>query len=433
MPNDCRKDVLIVTEAFPPLNMIASRRFAQLAPFLERRGWRPWVLTTESGGDLPVPLPPSRIIRRTRILYDLPASPRGGVAAKLRALPVRWAKRTARALGFRFNMYYLANRRWVRTVRADWPAIRTGLPPIDAVIGTFGPAGALELAAFCAGEFRVPWVADFRDLGAMRPDGANALSRRFDLRRERELLRSAAAVTTVSPTLREILIATHALPTEIVYNGWDRDAQSVLGGMNEPETEHTPRHDVYYAGVIYPHQLPSFQLVLEALARTGRGRLTVRALHSEATTAELARMAKALDVGGRLEVLPACGPRQAEVESERAAVNLVVEDLSRCEPAARGTLTGKFLKLVALSPPVLVVARADSDTGPILHETRKGRLCASAAEVAAFLDTVRQRPGLLRGDRAAVTRYAADSQAAVLCSLLDRLTAPSTRERRRAS
>ena len=40
------KKVLIVTQWFPPLNMIASKRFGIMCRYFEKYGYRPYVLTT---------------------------------------------------------------------------------------------------------------------------------------------------------------------------------------------------------------------------------------------------------------------------------------------------------------------------------------------------------------------------------------------------
>ena len=89
------------------------------------------------------------------------------------------------------------------------------------------------------------------------------------------------------------------------------------------------------------------------------------------------------------------------------------------EEAARGTLTGKFLRLHPLSPPILAVARPDSEIGEILRQTLRGRLCSTTAEIEEFLNAVRTDSRAFTGNPQCVAAYSMRQQAASLCSFLD--------------
>jgi hypothetical protein len=424
----CVRHVLIVTQNFPPTNEIAARRFGFLVPHLEGHGWTPWVLTTPGSGPLPVRIPEERVFRIGRNSNRLPAtltdaagrSRRSvlGIRSGVKAL-ARWAvDRT----GSRVYSLYPANFDWYhQAVRARDP-IQHWLPPIDIVVGSFQPSGALLIAAHFARLLGVPWLADVRDVASLIPGRRNPLARRADRWIERRLFRSAAGFLTVSPTLAQTLEATHRRPAAVIYNGWDLDSE-VTADSPGPFADHqmhapAPSY-LHYAGLLYAHRMPAAQAVLEALRARPGVSWKVRSLGPAVLEKALVNQAQRLGVADRLEILAPADPAVIRRESEGALANIVLEDLDCRDPSGRGTLTGKFLKLLPAPAAVLAVARQDSDIGPILVRTAKGRLCSSADTVAAFLEDVERRSGGFLGNADAVAEYSMPAQAAALARLLD--------------
>jgi Glycosyltransferase Family 4 len=425
-------NVLIVTQNFPPTNEIAARRFGYLVPYLEQHGWTPWVLTTHGSGPLPVRIPPERVFRIGRNLNRVlaagdgaSANPTGGVLPRVRAgarAAARWA---VDLTGSRIYALYPANLEWYREVLRHQNALRRWLPEVDIVIGSFMPAGALRIAAFLARTLGVPWLADVRDIASMLPGRRNPLARRADRWIERWLFRTAAGFITVSPTLARILESRHGRPARVIYNGWDSEPESAA----EPTRARGPAHRaeatsagngyLYYAGLLYAHRMPAAGLILEALRHHPGVVWKLRSLGPADLEAQLVAQARRLGVAGRLEILPPADPAVVMCEGEAALANVVLEDIDCRNPAGRGTLTGKFLKLLPARPAVLAVARSDSDIGPILVRSGKGRLCSTSGEIVAFLKAIARDPRLFHGDAAAIAPFSMPAQAAALARVLD--------------
>lgn len=431
------RHLLIVTESFPPFNAIASRRVASFAEHLGRFGWQPWVLTTQGDGPLPTSLPESRIerisvhpwIRRGIVgppATDSVAEPAGlrKWTRRLKAGARSVAKTVIRGSGFRLNTYYPANRHWEREVRAQTPAILERLPRMNAVLGTYSPTAALRLAAHFAKAWDVPWLADFRDLAAHRPDRPNAISRYCDLRHERKLLRTATGIVTVGETLAEILRESHALPTWVVYNGWEDSDRSVLPTeTNQASADDFPTAALqagylHYAGVLYPHRVEGFRRVFAAVANSGL-HVVLRSLGPPELDRKLQQLAAQEQVGDRVHLLQACSPQQVQQEAALATGNLVIEDLHQGERAGKGTLTGKFLKLIALRRPVLAVAREDAELGTILNNTGCGRLCTSIDQIDDMLREIAQNARAFAGEEQAVREFSMVEQTRHLSHALD--------------
>jgi hypothetical protein len=90
-------------------------------------------------------------------------------------------------------------------------------------------------------------------------------------------------------------------------------------------------------------------------------------------------------VRAQLRLLPPVPHGAVFAEAGRAAANLVLDAVDSEEDWTRGSLLGKFLQLLPLEPPIMFVARADSEAGEILERTGKGALCTSIDDIRRHL------------------------------------------------
>ncbi len=416
------KHVLIVSHSFPPLNNIAARRFGFIVPYLARHGWTPWVLTTESSGPLPVGIPQRQVIRIGRHPQST-AKVEAHDAQRHRRMPR--PLRVLRTLMARTRMQFRAVDHtcwnWRRQVIARSDEVCYRLPKIDAVLGTFGPAASLWIARHFSRRLDVPWVADYRDLAALRHDGRAWLARYFDRWIEGGLLGDASAVTSTGRTWAEMLARAYAKPFEVIYNGWDPEVFTAGETRDQKQTSGGEPY-LLYAGRFYPERMRAAGVVLEALAAEPDLELRVRSLGPSNLEESFAGEARRLGVTDRVRVLPPCSPREVATEAEHAVANLVLDDVVETYESSRGVLTGKFLELVAGERPVLAVTQPDSEMGPILESTHKGRICSTASEVRGFLREVHDGQAAAEANDDEIARYSKASQAAVLAGLLDRIT-----------
>jgi hypothetical protein len=399
---------------------------------MEPLGWRPWVLTHEAEGTLPLLIPSAQVVRVERHPQMNDAARDGsraritGTAQRGLSWPGEWCRRIVTGAGLRFRSIDYTCLTWLRAVKRHWGEIEDRLPRIDLVLGTFGPAAPLWLARRLAAKWEVPWVADFRDLAALLPDGRRWCSRWLDRLVERRLLDGAGAITTVSTTLREILSEHYRLPAAVVYNGWDRAAWT--GESREVDRLEGPY--LYYAGRWYPERARAARLVLDALVARPGLRWVIRSLGPESAEQEIREEATRRGLSDRVELLAPCDAAQVHRESQASLANLVLDDVTCRERWSRGTLTGKFLEIVATGPAVLAVTRPDSDMGPILQATGKGRVCSNAQEIGDLVSRLERDGKAYSGNWREIGRFSKENQAAVLCRLFDRLSGNVVRVRK---
>lgn len=393
------KNVLIITRSFPPKNNIAARRFGYMVRYMEEFGWKPWVVTVPSTGDLPVTISEDQIARI--------AVPNRSYRADNNAHSV-W-----RGLRFRFDV--LASS-WYWSVTSNRQLVDR-FPRPDIVLASYGPNSALWLGRYFSRRYGVPWIADFRDPGALRYSARTSLGSRIDSYAERAVLRSASAITTVGATWSEALAQHYDCPTETVYNGFEYKGDAVGTASGEAQPSASADY-LYYAGTVYEHQLPAMQAVLDAIAHLPEIRLRVRLVGVKDAVDTITHWTATLPFAGRVELLPRCSAATALQEANSALCNLVLGDLMPNDNWTKGHITGKFLELVALKPAVLVVAKRNGEFDEVLSRTAKGEVCTDSGEVAGFLNSL-QRGRSYEGKPSAVARYSKHEQCEVLCRFLD--------------
>ena len=94
----------------------------------------------------------------------------------------------------------------------------------DAILSTSGPFTAHKIAEKLHSEFRLPWVADYRDLWSQRDYRSFAVSSErmwLEQKYESRIIQSADVLTTVSKPLADDLEQFHRKKTEVIFNGFD--------------------------------------------------------------------------------------------------------------------------------------------------------------------------------------------------------------------
>lgn len=256
------KRVLMICYYFPPQGGIGSLRASKLATYLPRFGWEPTVIAPRHGAypnDPSLRAPEERVVRTgsidlsrigRRALRIEPASssPPGARPSALRKLVHRWVYRPDAQIGW----YPFALRAGRRALRAA---------QFDAIHSTSFPITAHRVARRLAGEARLPWVAEFRDLWTDLQTYDSRSRHRSDERLERAILGSAAEVVTVSQSWAERLAAKGAARVSVLTNGFDPD------DVPDDALEAPPA--IGYLGAYYPDR-QRIDAAVEAIARVRR-------------------------------------------------------------------------------------------------------------------------------------------------------------------
>lgn len=407
------KNVLIISYSFPPLNNIASRRFGEMVEYMEQFGWRPYIITTQCQGTLPLSISEDQCIR---IGTHPQANNRiDDMDITINKLPglLEFSRNVLGRINFRFRSVDRTLLTWGKKVKGQKDIILHKLPRIDLVIASFGPASSLWLGQWFANCYAVPWIADFRDLAALRRDNRSWLAYNMDCIFECYLLRTCSGMITVSRHLTSILADKYGKKCEVIYNGWNNQLDSC---SDRPYIE---ENYIYYAGRFYDHRMKAVYALLEALTWIKSIRFKIRSLGPVELEKKIIAYAIDLGIKGRVELLPSCSPKIVQEEAQHAIANVVVEDMDESNPWAAGTLTGKFLQLLPGNVPIMSIARPDNEMSDILEHSQRGRLCSSVDEIKAFIIDTKTDPGRFNGNKDSINEFSKKKQTEKLCSFFD--------------
>lgn len=380
-------DVLILSFMFPPANVIGAVRVGKMANELVRLGHTVRVVCAAAppcSADLAIATLPETHIVRTRwldIAFPMTLMQRlrahGGtlsqqLAAQPRSTPLRavferllWCYRLVfsvpdDALG------------WLPfAVRAAEQAIAARRP--DLIYASGGPFTALIAAAVVHQRSGVPWVAELRDLWADNHYYPYPLARRaVDAAIERQTLRSAATLVTVSDPLAQTLRDRYPMPVAVITNGFDP--------ADYPGPRTIVDDDILrlvYTGTIYPGRQDAGPL-FAALATLGPAAERVRVIAYGYGTQALLASAAAVGLSHLVELRGHVAHHTALAAQRDADVLLL---LRWNDATDRGVLTGKLFEYLGARRPIIAPGSVDDAAARLIRARAAGVASSSVAEL----------------------------------------------------
>lgn len=426
------KNLLVVTNPFPPKASGGNARTLRLLKYLPQYDWRATVLTIRASG--PVPPPPD-----LEIVRPLTPSPEGLYAFARRLFPRTMADGAAElatgaaggpggsaapghaALPPRRTSRRTAYNRWVFLPDqfVGWlpPALVAGCAlardgRADAILA-IGPVFTNHVVGACLARLTgVPLVTEYRDPwttapGREYPTGAH---RRVDAWLQDRCLRQASRVVSISQPIIDGLVERHpflAGRALVIPHSFDR---------SEP-VEPVSLDDGFWlvhTGRFYRREAQA-KSVLRGLAALPAD---VKVLFAGVEGGEMMAEARRLGIEDRVRVLPFV-PHPQSLGLQHAADGLLL--ITTLGPESVSSKTFEYL---AAGKPIFAVTPPTTAAHKVLHEVGGVVTVAPDAqidrELAAFVTAVRS--GSLRGPDAAATRqYEAPVMARRYAELFDSL------------
>lgn len=237
------------------------------------------------------------------------------------------------------------------------------LSPYDAVLCTAFSDFPLGAAQRIASRLHIPLICDIRDLDEQVDDSRyqyhhqsawlmpfRRIYRAIHIRRRNRVLRSADAVTTVSPWHADFIRRFNP-NTHIIYNGYD-------AAQFYPEDIPADRFTVTYIGSLFAWQQPALEKVKQA----------IRELHLPVT----------LDMH-----TPTDNPVSYNALGDtirRSGIMLVLTD-----EHTHGMLTTKFYEALGCEKPVLCVPSDKGALAQLMEYTRAGLASDDMEQIKAFI------------------------------------------------
>lgn len=379
------KKVLIITYYWPPSGGAGVQRWLKFAKYLREFGWEP-VIFTPSNPESP----------------DLDETLEKDIPANIRVIrtpiwePYTFYKRLqGKKKEERIQAAFLSEKKqnpvlesisvWIRgnlfipDARKFWirPAVSHLLPllkaePVDAIVSTGPPHTTHLIARKLHDATGIPWLADFRDpwtqIDFYRELKLSDYADRKHHRLEKEVLKSATAVTVVSPSMADNFSLLHQRSYEVITNGYDpadlhpdvpvtRDKRFSIAHIGTLVGSRNP-HTLWKALTFLIGEIPGLKDDLEI-------KLVGKVDHTVTESLEKEGLERFVN---RIPYLT--HPEAVKVQQQSQLLVLLVNNT----PNAKSILTGKFFEYLAARRPVIAIGPVDGDVAAILQETAAGRI-----------------------------------------------------------
>jgi glycosyltransferase involved in cell wall biosynthesis len=392
--------ILIVSWYFPPVNTIGAVRVGKFARFLIERGHDVGVVAGRNWGHpetLPLGVPLERIVYAKSV--DVNALPNKlARRVKLRPSPSREASPESvsaphggppipdgkgeslarRASDLYHNLInvpdksvgwlpwgYTASKRMCRAWRPD------------IIFGSAPPFTGLLICRLLSARLGLPWVAELRDRWADDPYNEPPTWRvAIDQWLERQVLRTAKGVVTVTEPWAELYRQKYGKPTLTSYNGYDpRDFDDPEPSSSAPDNPHLL---IGYTGSIYPGKRDPSPL-FTGLRMLGETAERFRVVFHGTDPAHVLPLAERAGVLRLVEVKPSVPYRQSLQLQRRSDVLLLMQWNN---PRDQGHCPAKFFEYLASLRPVLLIGLEDGVPATILRERAAGVCENDPAKIA---------------------------------------------------
>jgi glycosyltransferase involved in cell wall biosynthesis len=368
------KKVLILTYYFPPRPSIASIRLRGLAKYLPEFGWEPVILTAALPGT------PDKRFHVVQTHYPGDATylmkkklhlhPNKGLQEQLGiTLSIREGGRS-----FVGKITKLINGiiAYPDEQKAWYPiAVKKGIELLqnesfNAIISSSGPVTSHIIAKTLKQKFRIPWLADFRDLWTQNHCYTYGFLRKFfEQRLEIKTLIYANALVTVSLPLADKLRSLHRMKSVFgIPNGFDPDEikKNIL----------TKEFTITYTGSPYmgkQDQRPLFKVLSNLIERglIDSKLIKVRFFGRKQYWLEQYIMEYHLE-----SIVKQYGMFSREVALEKQRESQVLLLLNWNDPREQGLYSGKIFEYLAAKRPILAIGGPKGVVSDLLDETEAG-------------------------------------------------------------
>jgi len=380
------KKVLVITCYFPPREAIGSVRLRGLAKYLPEFGWEPIILT---------PIPPGPLKSKFKIIHTphqdvisalkekLHMNPERVVEEQVRVLrPISKQKAyvTRKVINFTKNIiaYPDEYKGWHSiATKAIMPTLRN--EKIDALISSSDPVTPHIIAKDLKIKYKIPWVADLRDLWTQSPYYQFGFIRKwFERKLEIRTLNHADALVTVSKPIAEELGSLHKEKrVHVITNGFDPEEIKELSLTKEftitytGHLHHGKRDPYKFFQAI--REIADEQILDSDLVKIRFFGPYVYWLDKEIRKFGLEQM-----VSQHGKVL-----REVALVKQRESQILLL--LNWDDPREKGTYTGKLFDYLCAKRPILAFGGPKGVVSELLEETAAGVYAPSISHIKKIL------------------------------------------------
>lgn len=321
-----------------------------------------------------------------------------------------------------FLHYPDAEKRWKRfAVNAGDKLLQS--EKVNAIISSSSPVTCHTIAKELKNKYKIPWIADFRDLWTQNCDYGYSIFRKVIERRlEVQTLIHADAMVTVSKPDAERLKELHNVEdVHTISNGFD------LERLGEAEVNLTTKFTITYTGYIYGKRDP-VKLLIALRDLIDEGTIEPEDIEVRFYGLENERLASKIEEYALSAIVKQYGvvPRQVAYEKQRESHLLLL--LNWDDPSEKGVYTLKVFEYLASMRTILSTGGFGNDViEALLKETKAGVYCQTVEDIKSALkvlyaDYKQNGKVTYTGDIERINKYSYGEMARRFSEILDGLT-----------
>jgi glycosyltransferase involved in cell wall biosynthesis len=373
------KNLLVICGTFPPQSDVGGLRPSMFCKYLPEFGWEPSVFTRDYTAEDPrfdAKLDIGNVVD-DRHIFRIPFSGKDEMAY----VTGRGLRGIVRDL---IMPEYSCPAGLLERMGAAAEEIFRNRS-FDVILSTFPDQWELTLGASLSRRYRIPLVADFRDIPEQEAGRRRPLRQRFQrlrlLARRNLALRDAGLITVVSKCHREILQRKTGRKTVLVYNGYDDE---LFRPQKLPVEAGRGPFRITYTGRILDFFYRDPAILFHAIDELIReGSIGSGDILLEFYDVDLPVLAPLLDKLGN-RTFCKFNPKEpySKVPSilARSQILLVLTNRGR-----KGILTTKFFEYIGMKKLVLCVPGDDGEMDELIRECRLGFCVGEKAEMKTKL------------------------------------------------
>lgn len=294
-----------------------------------------------------------------------------------------------------------------------------------AMISSSSPVTAHLIARALKHDYRIPWIADLRDLWSQNHNYTYSRLRRYFERRleVRTLSRAAALVTVSRPWADRLKSLHHNEATYVITNGFDP------AEVSSTPSELTAKFTLTYTGTVYRRRQHPGRLFAALRELVAGGALRPDDVEVRFYGARAPWLEEEVRRYGLSGIVKQYGliSRQAARERQKESQLLLLFDWD--DPGEKGIYPGKVFEYLAARRPILAIGGVEGNVvHQLLEEAGAGVTAPTVEETSAALGELyreyRQGGVIYKGDASGIDRYSYRQIAGNFAGILDGLTRP---------
>ena len=295
---------------------------------------------------------------------------------------------------------------------------------IDTIISSSTPVTSHIIANKLKIKYKIPWIADLRDLWSQNHNyGYGPLRKLIDRRLELKTLSNADALVTVSPLWAEELKELHKRETVYtITNGFDPSA------VNTPSVNLTAKFTITYTGSIYTGKQDPSKLFAALRELISDGTMDSKDVEVRFYGSEIEWLDKEVERYGLSSIVKQYGrvPQQLAIEKQRESQLLLL--LNWEESQEKGVYPGKVFEYLAAQKPIVATGGFGNDVVErLLDETKGGIYAKEIGDIKSVLRELYseyKQNGKIsyNGDIEKINKYSHREMARKFAEVLDQVT-----------